>query len=276
MKTAVWIFAGVLGACVLGFVASAGAAGTGRTHGAIAGEKDIDFNDAPKIVQDAVIKATNGAKVHHVVQYEIHGTNHFHVIVGNANLRQTLVVDEAGHIMLTKDLVDFDTLPGQVKDTIGREAGSGRIADAVEKVSNQGKTYFLATVIEKDGNDKVIRVGEDGKLITEVYEEDVQLAGERAVPQSARIIRTDIKTETVKFDNLPGQVKTTIGALAKSDPIESVVKLYPGDKFADAYVAIVGKDPATQRKLFVDDKGDLLEGSELDPYIVTEHHHHGG
>ncbi|MGD0462153.1 MAG: hypothetical protein ABSB74_06670 [Tepidisphaeraceae bacterium] len=252
----------------------AGTAGNGWAERIAAArqEKDVDFNDIPKVVQDAVVTASGGAKVRHVTQYVdvVNGKLHYHVVAGNGVVRQTFVLDKAGNLLITKDKIDFGSLPDQVKETMGKEAGPGNILDSVEKANDLVKTYYIGTTIQGNGRipDKIIRVSEDGKLISGIPEDDIPLTNEKVVPQSYRVLRAGIKTETVKLDDLPGPVKATIGADAESDPVDSVVHILPGVDVPDAYVATVGKGADTQRKIFVDGNGDALDGvAELRPYI---------
>jgi hypothetical protein len=276
MKRVSWVFAGLLGAAALVLPAyvQAGSSGNGwaQRTAAARNEKDLDFKDIPVVVQDAVVKASGGAKVHHVTQYVdvVNGKVHYHVVAGNGAVRQTFVLDEAGNLLITKDKVDLGGLPDPVKQTLAKQAGPGKIPDSIEKATDPVNTYYIATTLQNNGRnpDKIIRVGEDGKVVTGIPEDDVPLTNEKVVPQSYRILLPQIKTEPVKLDDLPGPVKATIGADAQSDPIDSVVHLLPGGQVPDAYVATVGKDTDTQRKIFVDANGDALDGAaELRPYI---------
>lgn len=275
MKKGSWILAALLSAGVLGFPAyvRAGSAGNGHTQMAAAArsEKDVEFNDIPQVVQDAVVAVSGGSKVRHVTHYLVHGKLHYHVVIGNGAVRQTLVLDDAGNLLITKELVDFQSLPDPVKQTMGRAAGPGKVLDSVEKVSDHAKTYYIGTTLQENGRnaDKIIRVGEDGQIISGTSEDDIPLTYERVVPQSFRKLRHDIKTETKELDDLPGPAQVTIGAEAKGETIENVVHVLPAGNRPEVFVATVGKDAATQRRIFVDGDGNALDGAaELRPYIV--------
>jgi hypothetical protein len=288
MKKRVWVLAGLLSAGVLGLPAylQAGSMGNGAWQRLAAARKetDLNFKDLPKAGQDAVVTASGGSKVHCVTQYidTLNGKTHYHVVAGNGVVRQTFVLDEAGKLLMTKDKVDFESLPDPVKETMSQKAGPGKILDSVEKAGDLIKDYYIGAIVQKGGlPEKVIRVGEDGTLVSGIPEDDIQLRNEEFVPLAYRILRADIKTEPVKLDDLPGPVKATIGADAKSDPVDSVAHLLPGGNAPDAYVATVGNEVATQRKFFVDGNGNALDGAaELHPYTLTifaaAQQHHGG
>jgi hypothetical protein len=106
------------------------------------------------------------------------------------------------------DVVDFDRLPGPVKTEIGRLAKSDKVQEVV-KYKHRGNQMYRAEV----GSGKYtrfIRVAENGKL---------------------EGVRGDIDPgEVVKFDRLPGAVKTKIGSLAKSGKVDEVIQYKRGGK----------------------------------------------
>ena len=106
------------------------------------------------------------------------------------------------------DLVDFERLPGEVKTEIGRLAKADPVQEVV-KYKHRGRTMYRAEVGEGRYT-RYIRVSEQGKL---------------------EGVRGDIDPgEVVKFDRLPGEVKTKIGALAKSGKVDEVIEYKRGGK----------------------------------------------
>jgi hypothetical protein len=239
-------------------------------------EKDLNLADLPKPVEDAVIAACGGSKVRHVTQYldVVNGKTHYHVVAGNGSVRWVFVLDDAGNLLLTKEKVNLRTLPDPVKQALIAQA-AGPI-DAIEKVSGSGKSYYIASVTDAGGRapDKLIRVGEDGKIVPGIPEDDIQLTNEKIVPQLFRVPRADIKNETVTVDDLPGPVKATITADALGDPIDnSIVHLLPAGNVPDIYLAIINKGTVGQRRIFVNASGDMLDCvAELRPYLIGRSH----
>jgi len=135
------------------------------------------------------------------------------------------------------EVVDFDRLPGPVKTEIGHLAKSDKVQEVV-KYKHRGNTMYRAEV----GTGKYtrfIRVGENGKV---------------------EGVRGDIDPgEVVKFDRLPGAVKSKIGSMAKSGKVDEVIEYRRGNKtYYQAEVAERGGD----RNYFytVDENGREVEG----------------
>jgi hypothetical protein len=135
------------------------------------------------------------------------------------------------------DAVDFDRLPGGVKSEIGRLAKSDKVQEVV-KYKHRGNTMYRAEVGQGKYT-RFIRVSESGKL---------------------EGVRGDIDPgDVVKFDRLPGEVKTKIGALAKSGKVDEVIEYKRGGKtYYQAEVDERGGD----RTFFytVDDNGREVQG----------------
>jgi hypothetical protein len=231
MRKASWVFAGLLSVAVLGLPAyvRAGSSGNGwaQRRAAARKEKDLNLTDLPKPVQDAVASASGGLKIRHVTQYldTANGKTHYHVTAGSGAVHKVFVLDDTGALLFTKEKVNLQTLPDPAKQTLTTQA-AGPI-DAIEKVSGTAPTYYIASVTDAGGivPDKLIRVGEDGKVVPGIPEDDIQLANEKIVPQLFRVPRPGIKNETVTLDDLPGAVKATITADAQSDPVDTTCPL---------------------------------------------------
>jgi hypothetical protein len=135
------------------------------------------------------------------------------------------------------DVVEFDRLPGEVKTEIGRLAKADKVQEVV-KYKHRGNTMYRAEV--GDGKYKrYIRVSENGKV-----------AG----------VRGDIDPgEVVKFDRLPGPVKTKLGAMAKSGKVDEVIEYKRGGK---TYYQAEVDERGGNRTFFytVDENGREVEG----------------
>lgn len=135
------------------------------------------------------------------------------------------------------DVVDFDRLPGPVKTEIGRLAKSDKVQEVV-KYKHRGNLMYRAEV----GSGKYtrfIRVGENGKV---------------------EGVRGDIEPgDVVKFDRLPGAVKTKIGSMAKSGKVDEVIEYKRGGK---TYYQAEVDERGGNRTFFytVDESGREVEG----------------
>jgi hypothetical protein len=98
--------------------------------------------------------------------------------------------------------IDFERTPGEVKTAIGREAKADEVQEVI-RMERNGKTVYRAEV----GQGKYTRfiwVDENGRVLGRRGDVD--------------------EGEVVRFDRTPGEVKSKIGALAKSGQVEEVIK----------------------------------------------------
>jgi len=86
--------------------------------------------------------------------------------------------------------IAFDRLPGDVKTALGREAGQDRVGN-VYRYDRRGGSVYEAEVNSNLGT-RVIRVNENGRVVSE---NDANAEGRRSV----------------RFDDLPGRVKESLG-----------------------------------------------------------------
>jgi hypothetical protein len=100
--------------------------------------------------------------------------------------------------------VAFDRLPGDVKTTLGREAGQDRVGN-VYRYDRRGQTNYEAEVYSPTGT-RVVRVNENGRVVSD----------KDATPEGRR---------SVRFDDLPGRVKEALGRDVSRDRTSRVVEI---------------------------------------------------
>src|SRR5207244_13634643 len=110
----------------------------------------------------------------------------------------------------------FSSLPERVKDALDRERGN-RELKSIYEVNRNGRIFYRAIIDERNG-DRVVRVGENGKLLSEEDVREVRTAGSTA----RRGVEDD--GERIAFDRLPGEVKTVIGREAGPDRVGDVFR----------------------------------------------------
>jgi len=270
-------------AAVLGF----GAAGTfvlpGTTYGQSAKtlrERDMDeeikYNDLPRDVKRTVDKERGNHEVKAFYHVQREGKEFYRAVIDTKGNDQVIRVKPGGDLMteqeardisdrevstrarggartaadvgarrevrLARDesdgeVVDYDRLPGKVKTEIGHLAKSDKVQEVV-RYKHRGTTMYRAEVGQGKYT-RFIRVGENGNV---------------------EGVRGDIDPgEVVKFDRLPGAVKTKIGSMAKSGKVDEVIEYRRGNHtFYQAEVAERGGD----RTYFytVDESGREVEG----------------
>jgi hypothetical protein len=272
-----WIIAAALAFGTTGALAPVEAFGQSKeTRAARAREANRDakekneqvrFRELPKGVQETFEKARKDATVlsyWHVVRdgkefyraiVDTRGTNTvLRAKPGGELLTKEDAGDEADDAVASKskgvkrtarlardetegDIVDFDRLPGEAKTEIGRLAKGDKV-DEVVKYKHRGRTMYRAEVGEGRYT-RYIRVSEDGKVDG---------------------VRGDIDPgEKVDFNRLPGEVKSKIGALAKSGKVDEVIEYKRGGK--TYYQAEVDPQGSGKSYFFtVDDNGREVEG----------------
>jgi len=136
--------------------------------------------------------------------------------------------------------VRWDDLPGNVKDTVGREIGQDRITSVTEITRGKTTVYEVATK-GRNGRNEVLRVSGKGQLLSD---DDTTAEGSRKV----------------RFEGLPGEVKQTLGRVAGNNNFRDIWQVTrEGDTY---YVADVETRDGIDR-IRVDDDGRLGGGPRL-------------
>jgi len=113
--------------------------------------------------------------------------------------------------------LDYNQLPGEVKQAIGAQLNSGDKVTDVYKYNRGGRTIYVAYT----NDERVIRADDRGNLLSVKSTEDEADSSNRTA---------------VKYNSLPGEVKDTLGKEAKGHPME-IWKVNRGGKAE--YVAYI-------------------------------------
>jgi hypothetical protein len=149
--------------------------------------------------------------------------------------------------------VKFASLPERVKDTLDRERGN-RELKSIYEVNRSGRIFYRAIIDERNG-DRVVRVGENGKLLSEEDVREVRTAGVR------RGVEDD--GERIAFDRLPGEVKSAVGREAGPDRVGDVFRY--DRRGRSTYEAEINSSNGTTRVVRVDDNGRVLSDTDATP-----------
>jgi hypothetical protein len=262
-----WILAGVLSFGMAGaYVAPVAFAKDAKVE-----EKEYDdvvrYKQLPKPVQEAVDKERGNHEVKAFYHVFRDGKEFYRAVIdlkgddkivrfkpGGELLSEAALRDRPAKEIVTRasnvkrdvrlhtdesdgEVVDFDRLPGGVKSEIGRLAKGSKVEEVV-RYKHRGATMYRAEVGEGKYT-RYIRVGEDGKL---------------------QGVRGDIDPgEVVKFDRLPGDVKSKIGSLAKGGKVDEVIEYKRG---GTTYYQAEVDDRGSDKNVFVtvDASGRQVEG----------------
>jgi len=266
MNARKWILAGAMALGMIGMTSAPAAFAKERDY-----DEQVKYNELPKPVRETIDKerGKHEATYQHVMR---EGKEFYRAVIDTKGDDSVIRVQPGGNLLTEQeardvsnrevversrgtshatgakrevrlardetdgDIVDFDRLPGPVKTEIGRLAKSDKVEEVV-RYKHRGNTMYRAEV----GSGKYtrfIRVGENG-----------QVEG----------VRGDIEPgEVVKFDRLPGAVKTKIGSMAKSGKVDEVIEYKRGNK--TYYQAEVDEKGGKSYFYTVDSDGKEVEG----------------
>jgi hypothetical protein len=213
--------------------------GVQRDRGTVASDRDqsstIKYASLPDRVKETLDKERGNRDVK--IVYEVHrgDRTYYNAIVDERNGDRSVRINPSGKLLSEEDLrevrtagarydssssdlrrgieddgdrIAYDRLPGQVKTTIGREAGQDRVGN-VYQYDRRGQRVYEAEAYSPAGT-RIIRVDENGRLLND----------RDSTPEGRK---------SLNFQDLPGQVKESIGREAGSSKVGRVVQLNEGN-----------------------------------------------
>jgi len=271
-----FILGSVVSLTLMGVAPTVFAADRNDTRAQIRDENRVNYSEVPGDVKRAIEPNLNsGDKVTDVYKYNRGGRT---VYVAYTNDERVIRADDRGNLISVKNTDDeadsanrsavkYNTLPGEVKDTLGKEARGHPME--IYKVSRDGKTNYVAYIDDGEGTHR-IRVNSNGDIIDRpVLLSERGDTRDRNIRIDNRDTRDDIDArrredrarynsegERLSFENLPGQVKQTVGQEMGQDKVTDVLKLRRNGR--DVYrVEIEGADRA--RTIWVDENGKMIK-----------------
>ena len=270
-----FILASVVSLTLMGVAPTVFAADRNNDRIQIRDENRVDYSQVPGEVKRAIEPQLNsGDKVTDCYKFNRNGRT---IYVAYTNDERVIRADDRGNLLSVKNIDDqsdtsgtpvkYGTLPGEVKDTLGKEAKGHPME--IYKTNRNGKAEYLAYIDDNEGTHRV-RVDNNGNIIDRPV-----LLSERGDTRDRnsridnRDTRDDIDAarradrsrynnegERLSFENLPGPVKQTIGSEMGQDKVTDVLKLRRNGR--DVYrVEIEGADRA--RTIWVDENGKTIK-----------------
>ena len=208
-------------------------------------DENVSYNQLPGEVKQAIgAQLNSGDKVTDVYKYNRGGRT---IYVAYTNDERVIRADDRGNLLSVKSTEDeadssnrtavkYNNLPGEVKDTLGKEAKGHPME--IWKVNRSGKTEYIANIDDNEGTHRM-RVDSNGNVIDRpVLLSDRGDTRDRNSRIDSRDTRDDIDArrredrsrynsegEKLSFENLPGQVKQTVGQEMGQDKVTDVLKL---------------------------------------------------
>jgi len=167
------------------------------------------------------------------------------------------------------DVVRYKSLPKPVQDAVDKERGTHEVK-ALYHVFRDGKEFYRA-VIDLKGDDKIVRFKPGGELLSEADLRDrpkEEVVKRASAKREVRLATEETDGEVVDYDRLPGGVKSQIGALAKGDKVEEVIRYK--HRGATMYRAEVGEGKYTRYIRVGEDGKNALVRGDIDPGEVVK------
>jgi len=146
-----------------------------------------------------------------------------------------------------EEQVKYEDTPREVRQTLDRERGRYDIK-RIDHVVRDGRSFYRATIDNKGGTDTVVRVGDNGKVLSSA---EVGDPGER---------RDAGDTTVVKYNSLPARVKDALDRERGGRDLKIIYEVRRGDRHY--YNAIVDERNG-DRSVRINDDGKLLGEEDL-------------
>jgi uncharacterized membrane protein YkoI len=125
---------------------------------------EIALDEAPPAVQTAIKSHTGVSKVNSIDKVFDEGEITYDVELGLAGgSTRSFSVNADGNILSME--IALTDVPQNVQDTIKTQAGDAKIT-SVEKTADDGEIGYDVVMTTKDGSERDLSVGEDGKLVS--------------------------------------------------------------------------------------------------------------
>ncbi len=227
-------------------------------------EREARYDDLPHDVKDVLDHERRDHKVSKVVFVKHNGQEFYRCTVEAPNVQREIRITREGKLLaegelgvrpnhplvveaprrpvLQETVVKFDDLAGDIKGSVGREAGPNKIGEVRKYVRD--KEVFYQVWISNGDRTRVIQVDWRGNIMLDV---DATPAG----------------VKDVHYDILPGEAKTVIGREARSGKVIKVTQATSA-KHGEVFTAEIEDTENSVRYVTVSEKGEVI--SEITPH----------
>jgi len=228
---------------ILSAAIALGAAGFSTGNAALAAPRDRDrdentrMNDLPRDVRESIDRERGNRDIKALQHVVRNGDEFYRVTLDERGNKDRVYRFSTNGKLLGEDTVtDRDirnsavdngderqirlaNVPRDARETIDRERGN-RDVKSVYEVRRGNQTFYRAIIDERNG-DKMIRVGDNGKLLGD---QDVREVRDARTAGATLRRGVDDDGDRVSFERLPGEVKTAIAREAGSDRVGDVYR----------------------------------------------------
>lgn len=128
-------------------------------------EKSVKMKDLPEAVRKTVQEQSKGATLRGLAKEVEDGKTFYEAELKVNGHNKDVLIDPSGAVVEIEEQVALAPLPAEVKATIQKAAGKGKIT-AVESITKNNTLEAYEAHVTKAGKKSEIKVTPDGKLIT--------------------------------------------------------------------------------------------------------------
>ncbi len=155
---------------------------------ALASEKKVKMKDLPKAVQKTVQEQSKGAIIRGLAKEVDDGKTFYEAELTVNGHNKDVLIDPTGAVVEIEEQVTLSSLPAEVKATIQKAAGKGKIT-AVESVTKNNTLEAYEAHVSTAGKKCEIKVAPNGTLIAaekEQGEKEEKEEGKKAPKKAKR------------------------------------------------------------------------------------------
>jgi len=131
---------------------------------ALASEKKVKMKDLPEAVRKTVQEQSKGATIRGLAKEVEDGKTFYEAELTVNGHNKDVLIDPAGAVVEIEEQVTVSSLPAEVKATIQKAAGKGKIT-AVESVTKNNALEAYEAHVSTAGRKSEIKVAPNGTLI---------------------------------------------------------------------------------------------------------------
>ncbi len=129
-------------------------------------EKSVKIEDLPVAVSKTVMEQSKGVKIRGLSREVKQGKTYYEAELTVNGHNKDVLMDPFGAIVKIEEEVALNSLPPAVRTGIEKQAGHGKIL-TVETITKNNAIVAYEAEVESAGKKSEIKVGPDGKPITE-------------------------------------------------------------------------------------------------------------
>jgi len=169
--------------------------------------------------------------------------------------------------------VKYEDAPRAVRNAIDGERGREEVK-RIDRVSRNGRVFYRATIDSRGGTDDVIRVGEDGRILSRQEADDPD--DRRDYRGSGRGVSRDAGGDTsgeqVKYASLPNRVKDALDRERGRNEIKSIYRV---DRRGETTYRATINDRVGDRVVTLNESGRVVDSYGGEARTASERYDSG-